>query len=386
MIQRLHIENYALIEHLDIQLHSGFSVITGETGAGKSIMLGAIELLLGQRADTKSIKRGATRCVVEAWFDLSRYQMDHFFEDNELDFDGHECIVRRELTATGKSRAFINDTPVQLALLKTLGEQLIDIHSQHKNLLLSQENFQLSVLDILADNATLLQEYKTEYRHYNDLLRQYDELTEALQRSRDDEDYLRFQLNQLTEANLQEGEQAELESELEMLEHAEAIKRSLYRSCAYLQHDGEEDDTMVLLRRAEQELIEVQNVFPAADALSQRLETCYIELKDIAAEMESLADGIEYNPERLNYVNERLNIIYTLEKKHHVNSVEALLSLQKELEDRLVLTDNAEARLDELQLQCDASAEKAITLAGRLRGSYGGRTPATRHAQRAILR
>ena len=169
MVQTLHIENYALIEHLDIDLHTGFSVITGETGAGKSIILGAIGLLLGQRADSKSIKFGANRCVVEATFDLSRYHLDEFFEENDLDFDGTACIVRREITSTGKSRAFINDTPVQLTLLKTLGEQLIDVHSQHKNLLLSQENFQLNVLDILADNTTRLQAYKEAYQTYKEL-------------------------------------------------------------------------------------------------------------------------------------------------------------------------------------------------------------------------
>ena len=366
MLLRLHIENYALIEHLDIQLHAGFSVITGETGAGKSIMLGAIGLLLGQRADSKSIMIGANRCVVEAQFDLSRYRLDDFFEANELDFDGRECIIRREITSAGKSRAFINDTPVQLSLLKTLGEQLIDIHSQHKNLLLSQENFQLSVLDILADNAALLAEYKTEYQHYNQQVRRYNELTETLRQSRDNEEFLRFQLNQLAEANLQAGEQEELETELETLEHAEDIKQALYVASAMLQAGGDEADALQLLRRCRQSVDAVAVFSPAAEELSRRLESCCIELKDIAEEIESHCNDIEYDPARLNFVNERLNTIYTLEKKHRLDSVEALLALQQELEEKVGLTDNTEAILEDLMRQCCASADKAFGLAGQL--------------------
>jgi len=366
MLLRLHIENYALIEHLDIQLHAGFSVITGETGAGKSIMLGAIGLLLGQRADSKSIMQGAGRCVVEAGFDLSRYHFEEFFEANELDFDGSECIVRREITSAGKSRAFINDTPVQLTLLKALGERLIDIHSQHKNLLLSQENFQLSVLDILADNAGLLADYRSEYQHYHQLVRQYNELTDTLRQSRDNEDYLRFQLNQLAEANLQAGEQEELEAELETLEHAEEIKQSLYMACAALQQGGDEADALQLLRRGKQSVDAVTSVFPAAEEISRRLDSCYIELKDIAGEIESRCDAIEYDPERLNFVNERLNTIYTLEKKHRLDSVEALLALQQELEGKMQLADNTEAVLEALHRQCCECAGRAYSLAGQL--------------------
>lgn len=366
MIKKLHIENYALIEHLDIDLHAGFSVITGETGAGKSIILGAIGLLLGQRADSKSIMAGASRCVVEAVFDLSSYQLDGFFVENELDFDGTECIVRREITAAGKSRAFINDTPVQLSQLKALGEQLIDVHSQHKNLLLSQENFQLDVLDILADNAQLLQTYKADYRQYMALQRQYAEAVETAKQAQDNADFLRFQYNQLTEVNLKEGEQPELEAELETLEHAEDIKQSLFSASGALQSSSDGIDALQLVRQGKQAMESAVRFFPAAAELTERLESCYIELKDIADEIESKCDSIEYDPERLNYVNERLNTIYTLEKKHHLDNVEALLDLQRELEEKLNFADNTEDVLQQLRQQCDAQQKKALAVANEL--------------------
>ncbi|MBQ9640672.1 MAG: DNA repair protein RecN [Bacteroidaceae bacterium] len=366
MIQHLHIENYALIEHLDIDLHAGFSVITGETGAGKSIILGAIGLLLGQRADSKSIKFGANRCVVEATFDLSRYHLADFFAAHELDFDGTECIVRREITSAGKSRAFINDTPVQLSLMKTLGEQLIDVHSQHKNLLLSQENFQLNVLDILVGNAELLQTYQEAYRQYNALVRQYDEAVEAVQRNRDNEDFLRFQHSQLAEAALTANEQTELEAEQTELEHAEEIKQSLYAASNALQSKADEIDALQLLKSGKQSMESILNVFSAGEELAQRLDACYIELKDIADEIDSKCESIEYNPERLNEVNERLNLIYTLEKKHHVDTIEELLSLQRDMEKKLNLADNSEAVLEQLAKQRDAQYAVASGHAQRL--------------------
>ena len=207
MISHLHIENYALIEQLDLDLYQGFSVITGETGAGKSIIIGAIGLLLGQRADSKAIKAGASRCVIEATFDVSGYGMEEFFKENDFDFDGAECIVRRELTAAGKSRAFINDIPASLAQLKELGEQLIDIHSQHKNLLLGKEDFQLGTLDIVAKNGELLAEYKAAYAVYKSLEKQLEAAIEEAKHSKEDEDYIRFQVGQLADADLKDGEQ-----------------------------------------------------------------------------------------------------------------------------------------------------------------------------------
>ena len=366
MVQTLHIENYALIEHLDIDLHTGFSVITGETGAGKSIILGAIGLLLGQRADSKSIKFGANRCVVEATFDLSRYHLDEFFEENDLDFDGTVCIVRREITSTGKSRAFINDTPVQLTLLKTLGEQLIDVHSQHKNLLLSQENFQLNVLDILADNTTRLQAYKEAYQTYKELAKQYDEAVEASRRNRDNEDFLRFQYNQLVEAALKDGEQAELEAEQETLEHAEEIKQSLYAASNALCSNNDGIDALQQVKAGKQSMESILSVFPVVDELVKRLESCYIELKDIADEIVQNCDSIEYNPQRLDEVGERLNTIYTLQKKHHLDTVEQLIELQHDLERQLNLMDNSEDVLKQLCAQRDAQYKVAYDLALQL--------------------
>lgn len=366
MIKSLHIENYALIEHLDINLHAGFSVITGETGAGKSIILGAIGLLLGQRADSRSLKAGASRCVVEAVFDLSNYHLESFFAENELDYDASECIVRREITSAGKSRAFINDTPVQLSQLKALGEQLIDVHSQHKNLLLSQENFQLDVLDILADNAQLLQAYKDDYRQYMALQRQYAEAVETARQAQDNADFLRFQYNQLAEANLKEGEQSELEAELETLEHAEDIKQSLFSATGALQSNTDGIDALQLVQQGKQAMESAVRFFPVATELAERLESCYIELKDIADEIELKCDSIEYDPERLNYVNERLNTIYTLEKKHRLDSVEALLDLQRELEEKLNFADNTDDVLQQLRQQCAARQQKALTVASQL--------------------
>ena len=366
MLKNLQIENYALIEHLDIDFHTGFSVITGETGAGKSIIIGAIGLLLGQRADSKAIKAGAKRCVVEAAFDVSSYQLNPFFEANDLDFDGVECIIRRELTATGKSRAFINDTPASLAQLKELGEKLIDVHSQHKNLLLSKEDFQQNILDIVAAQQELLTTYQTEYKEYKRLVRQCDEAVSEAQSSKEEEDFLRFQANQLAEANLQEGEQEELEEEGETLEHAEEIKSSLYTAANALQSSNDGTDALGLLKQSLSALHSISSVFSAAEELSDRLDSCYIELKDIASELENHAEDVEYNPRRLDVVNERLNTIYTLQKKHGVESVEELLELQREWEEKLLRITNSDDFIGKLQQQRDAQKEKVMSLAAKL--------------------
>lgn len=366
MITHLHIENYALIEHLDIDLGSGFSVITGETGAGKSIILGAIGLLLGQRADTKSLKNGATRCVIEATFNLSNYDFAQFFDENELEYDAAECIIRRELTSAGKSRAFINDTPVQLTLLKELGEQLIDIHSQHKNLLLGKEDFQLSVLDTLAHNQELLQQCRKEYLLYKELQQQLEHAIESHRKNQDDEEYIRFQANQLSEANLTNGEQEELEAEIETLQHAEEIKQALYGASTMIQGQGEQADALQLVGQSRQAVESVSGVWQNADELAKRLEECFIELKDIACELESACDDIEYDPERITYVNDRLNTIYTLEKKHHVDSVEDLLDLQKDLEHRLLIIDNSDEFIAEIEQKCNAQREALLDIARKL--------------------
>ena len=381
MLTHLHIENYALIEQLDLELHDGFSVITGETGAGKSILLGAIGLILGNRADSKSIKTGAARCVVEATFNLNGYDCTDFFTENDLEYDASECIIRRELTSTGKSRAFINDTPVQLTLLKTLGDRLIDIHSQHQNLLLSQANFQLSVLDTIAENAPLLQQYQTEYSAYRQLCDDYDQAVNQAQQSHDDEEYLRFQLQQLTDAKLQDGEQADLEAEQEILEHAEEIKQALYSAGEALQTTTDGNDALSLMRSAMQSLEHITSVMPVADDLLQRLQSCNIELQDIADEIASQSDSVEYNPERLSFVSERLGTIYSLQKKHHLSSVAELLELQASLEQKLNLITNSDELLAELQKKRDAKRAEAAAIADKL---HKKRTDAAKTLQKQI--
>ncbi len=366
MIRHLHIENYALIEHLDLDLHHGFSVITGETGAGKSIIIGAIGLLMGQRADSRAIKTGAKRCVVEIEFDVRNYGMESFFEENDLDYDDGCCIIRRELTVAGKSRAFINDTPVQLALLKEIGEVLIDVHSQHKNLLLGKENFQMSTLDILAQNDELLAEYRSKYTEYKLLKKKLEDAAANAKSSKEEEDFLRFQLDQLTEADLHEGEQEELEEEQDKLEHAEEIKKSLYGASACLQADGDSADVLSLIRQGISELHSISSVYPAAGELAERMDSCYIELKDVSGELEGMADDVEYNPQRLERVDNRLNTIYTLQKKHDVETVGELLTLQKELEDKLQDIDGSGERVEHLKLEVEVSRAEALVLAEKL--------------------
>lgn len=366
MIRHLHIENYALIEHLDMDFHTGFSVITGETGAGKSIIIGAIGLLLGQRADSRSIKADAKRCVVEAIFDLSQDSLKDFFQENDLDFDDTECIIRRELTSTGKSRAFINDTPASLAQLKELGEQLLDVHSQHKNLLLGKEDFQLNVLDIVANHQETLEAYKKEYQAYRRFSQQLEEALEEAKASKEDEDYLRFQVNQLADANLTDGEQEELEEESETLEHAEDIKSALYTAANHLQSSNDGTDALGLLKQCLSEIQSISSVYSSAEEWAERLDSCYIELKDLADELENQAEDVEYNPQRLEQVNERLDTIYTLQKKHCVESVEALLTLQAEMEEKLLRITNFDEFIEQLREQVAAQKEKVLALAKKL--------------------
>ncbi len=346
MIISLHIQNYALIDRLDIDFERGFSVITGETGAGKSIILGAIGLLLGQRADSKSIKVGAAKCIIEAHFDLTSYNMEGFFEENDLEYD-NECILRRELSASGKSRSFINDVPAQLSQMKELGEQLIDVHSQHQNLLLNKESFQLNVVDILANNAQEVKAYKEAYHHWRSLSAELAHLTEEAEKSRADEDYLTFQLEQLDALNIKEGEQEELEAESDRLTHAEEIKNSLYAASQYLNPE-EGNGVLGALKDAGRQLRDIARVFPTADELYERMESCLIELKDINDEIESSLDQVEFNPARLEQVNDRLNQLYSLEQKHHVQTDAELLTLAEELRTRLQAITSFDERIAEL--------------------------------------
>ena len=349
MLQSIHIQNYALIESLDIDFHSGFSVITGETGAGKSIILGAIGLLVGQRADIKAIKTGATKCIVEARFNVASYQLESFFEAHDLEYDGEECILRRELLASGKSRAFINDTPASLAQMKELGEKLIDVHSQHQNLLLNQENFQLNVLDILAHDEKELQTYKELYSEYKKVSRELSDILEQADKNRLDEDYIRYQVEQLDEVNLQEGEQEELEQEAETLSHAEEIKASLYKVNECMSSD--DVALLSMTKDCMQTLQGISRVYGQAQEWIERLNSCYIELKDLSHEIANAGEEVEFNPTRLDYVNERLNLIYTLQKKHRVSSIEELLAVAEEFRTKLDAITSYDDKIEELTQQ-----------------------------------
>ena len=362
MLRQLYIKNFTLIDELRINLYSGFSVITGETGAGKSIILGAIGLLLGQRADSKTIKLGADKCVIEAHFDLSKYQMAPFFEENDIEYDAGDTIVRRELTAAGKSRAFINDTPVALTTLKELGEQLVDVHSQHQNLLLQKHDFQLSVVDIIAADGTELAAYKTSFAAYHAAEMQLTELKAAIERNRQNVDFLQFQYQELAEARLADGEQEELEQKSETMTHAEDIKRALYDADNALSADA--TGVVSSLRAAASALRGIERVFPAVKELAERLDSAYIELKDVAQEVGSRLEDIDFDPVELDAINDRLDRLYDLEKKYHVETVAELIAKRDELQQQLSAIDNSEeaveaqqARCRELQKHCQEQAD-----------------------------
>lgn len=355
MLRSLYIQNYALIEKLDIRFETGFSVITGETGAGKSIILGAIGLLLGQRADVKSIRMGAVKCVIEARFDISVYAMRPFFEENELEYE-EECILRREVHASGKSRAFINDTPASLTQIKELGEQLIDVHSQHQNLLLNKEGFQFGVLDLLAHNDQPLELYRQLYAGWKQIDKELAELTAQSDQSKVDEDYVRFQLEQLEEADLTEGEQEELERESEVLSHAEEIKAGLYRVDQMFSSD--EGGLLPTLKEGLTTLRGLQKVYQPAGELSDRLESAYIELKDISQEVGVQSEDIEFNPTRLEEVNDRLNLIYTLQQKHRVQTLDELINLTVEYREKLSAITSYDDRIADLIARRDAQYNK----------------------------
>ena len=364
MLQSIHIQNYALIESLDIDFHPGFSVITGETGAGKSIILGAIGLLVGQRADIKAIKNGANKCIVEARFNIASYALESFFEEHEMEYEEGECILRRELYASGKSRAFINDTPATLTQMKELGEKLIDVHSQHQNLLLNHEDFQLSILDILANDEKELQTYQELYSDYKKVCRELAHIQEQAEKNRQDEDYIRFQVEQLEEANLQNGEQEELEQEAETLSHAEEIKASLYKA-DQLMASGD----MTLLSATKeclQTLQGISRVYGQTQEWIERLDSCYIELKDLSQEIASASDDVEFNPTRLDFVNDRLNLIYSLQQKHRVSSVDELILLAEEYRTKLDAITSYDETIRDLQKKKEAFYAKLLSVAATL--------------------
>lgn len=347
MLKHLHIENYALIESLDIDFHDGFSVITGETGAGKSILLGAIGLLTGDRADLSAIQSGKQRCILEASFNPEGYSLETFFQEEDLDFDPSECIIRRELTANGKSRAFINDTPTTITALKKLGNRLIDIHSQHQNLLLGQEDFQLSVLDTVADAPELINSYSEAYRKWIQAIKTLDEARNNLDNGRKDEDYLRFLLTELNNFNPQPGEDENLQQQCDILEHAQDIKTAMMQGYSLLT-EGETPATDTM-RQVRNMLSSIQTYFPQAEELAERIESCRIELQDIADTLESEGECIDYDPTHLNELQSRLNTLYSLEQKHHVGTSEELISLMKQMQKRLDMMDNSDEYLKQLE-------------------------------------
>lgn len=362
MLKSLSIKSYALIESLEIDFEQGFSVITGETGAGKSILLGAIGLLIGNRADSSSIREGAAKCVIEGTFDVTGYNLRPFFEENDMEYDD-ECIIRRELSSGGKSRAFVNDTPASLAQLKALGNRLIDIHSQHQNLLLNTESFQMEVLDTLAGNQRERTAYQEAFKTFCSAEQALRKAEEEREKNKADEDYLRFQLQQFDEAKLKEGEEEELESERNMLENAEDIKSSMYAAVSLLSNG--ENDLLSSLKTCVSTLDSLSKNYAKASEWSERMESSYIELKDIANEIESTSERISFDPERLAEVEERLNLIYTLQQKHHVTGTDELLALEHDLRERLDAIDNSDSHIADLQKVLER-ARKALSDAGGL--------------------
>ena len=368
MLKHLYIKNFALIDELDIELHQGFSVITGETGAGKSIILGAIGLLLGQRADTKVMRPEADRCVIEAHFDLARYDMQAFFTDNDIDYDPNDCIVRRELTSAGKSRAFINDTPVQLSMLKELGERLVDVHSQHQNLLLNKQDFQLSVVDIIADDAKALSQYRRTFRQYQTVRKELTLMQETIEQNRQNIDFLKFQCQELSDANLVAEELEELERKSETMSHAEEIKGALFETDKAL--SAEETGVTGSIRTAIHALKSIERVFPDVSELILRLDSSYIELKDIAQDITCRLESVDFDPAELDIVNARLDRLYDLEKKYRVETIDALIQKRDELNKQLNSIENGDEALAILRHQVEQwqiQVEKEAAVLTKLR-------------------
>lgn len=366
MLKQLYIKNYTLISELNIPFNPGFSVITGETGAGKSIILGAIGLLLGNRADSKQVKAGKDKCTIEAHFDLSKYNMEDFFLEKDIDYDANDTILRREISANGKSRAFINDTPMSLSTMRELGEQLVDIHSQHQNLLLQKEDFQLSVVDILAHDSAQLKDYQASYKAYLKTLQELETLKEEIEKSRENEEFLNFQVNELEKANLQADEQEELEQNIETLSHAEEIKSSLFEADNHL---GADDGAVQKIKAATARLHDIQHVYPGITELANRLASSYIELKDISQEISSKLENIDFDPNELDTLNSRLDTIYSLEQKFHVSTEQELVEILAELKTQQQHLNHSDEQLqakqqevDELERTCRQQAEKLTAL------------------------
>ncbi len=363
MLQSLKIQNYALIQQLEIDFHPGLTILTGETGAGKSIIVGALSLIMGQRADKSIIKDDQKKCVVEAVFDIKDRELKSFFEENDIDYE-ETTIIRREITSNGKSRVFINDTPYTLNVLKDLILQIIDIHSQHQNLHLSDNQFQLEVIDSLASHDKLLYDYNHFFDDYKKLLKEFEQLKNKIKQIEEERDYYTFQFEQLEKATLVEHEQEELEAELNELDHAEEIRRSL-SEVIHIFYD-EQSSTLDKLKEAASQIEKVQKYISKSKDLSSRLESAYIEIQDIASEVDSIAENIEYDPRRLSFIKERLDLIYSLQQKHHVNTISELLNIKKNLQAKLDEIDSSDLRFNEIQTKIEEKKKTLEQYAGRI--------------------
>jgi DNA repair protein RecN (Recombination protein N) len=364
MLSHLVIKNYALIRHLEISPSRELNIITGETGAGKSIMLGAIGLMLGNRADTKVLFDENEKCIIEGTFNIVGYDLKSFFEEADIEYE-EDCIIRREISANGKSRAFINDTPVNLDVLKKWGSSLVDVHSQHETLLLGNANFQISILDAFAGNKNLLAEYRIFFREYKNLQTEYEDITSKAAEEKKQLDYNSYLLNELTEASLEEGEQEKKEEDLKLLENAEHIKSKLDVSYNLLS-GGTTQDIITQLLEARKQIDQISNLSAHYELLRERLQSSLIELKDIAAELENENEKVEYNPQAIEKTQERLSVLYNLQKKHQVQTVAELISIQQELEKKMDYTLNLDENIAALKKRIETTFRELLNKGKKL--------------------
>lgn len=370
MLKHLYIRNYALIKEQNIDFGNGFSVITGETGAGKSILLGAINLLLGQRVDTKALQDSNEKCIIEACFQLDKYNLKPLFEAQDIEYDD-ECIIRREISPSGKSRAFINDTPVQLYTLKEIGTRLIDIHSQHQNLLINKATFLIGFIDTIAGNQNKIATYKTAYTEYLNAQKELNDFIARSNKNKDEEEYLRFQLSLISNAKIKEDEQEELEDECNVLSHAEEIKNSLFSINELF--DSDNGGVLSFLKKQINTASSLKNIYPQIDDITKRLESAYIDLKDLSYDVASKAEDINFDPERLEYVNERLNTIYTLQQRFHVSNNKALLDIADDISKKIESIESYDEKIEELTEKVKTTRDNAAEIADEISKSRKGK-------------
>lgn len=382
MLKRLIIENFALIDHLDIPLEDGLSIITGETGAGKSIILGALSLILGNRADAQSINDKSRKCIVEGHFHIKDYDLEQFFKDNELDYDIN-TIIRREINSQGKSRAFINDTPVNLNTIKQIIEKLIDIHSQHETLLLNENHFQINVIDSFAGHLNLVKQYQNQYKKYIQLKSELETLNNEQIKAKAEEDYQQFLYKELEEAQLKPEEQDELESESEILNHTEEIKSGLNRISYVLNQN--EINIILQLNEIQQIINKIKTFKPSLDNIAQRMAAVVIEIKDLAREIEMEEEQITFSPERVEFVNQRLDIIYHLQQKHRVKTIEELISIQQQLEEKLGNIISLDDKINILQQQLQELTKSLMQMARQISDNRKATTTPIKSAIEKVL-